>query len=127
MNIELMREITYKKSWGRNQILKLEGFDKSILHKVSSDMETPNVNRGTVLKILSNLNNDKDYLTINEIDKVFQNSCDNMTKDFVITICIQSGLNQKILNIFENKLRAKNSKRHLRDKIYMSYFEYLQT
>ena len=122
---DLMREISYKKSWGRNQILKLNSFDKTLLSRVSYEMETPNANRGTILKIIAEINSNKNVLVLSSLDKIFYSSCDNMSKDFVISCCLENNLDSDVLKLFSDKLRFKNSKRHLRDKLYMSYFESL--
>ena len=122
---DLMREISYKKSWGRNQILKLNSFDKTLLSRVSYEMETPNANRGTILKIIAEINSNKNVLVLSSLDKIFYSSCDNMSKDFVISCCLENNLDSNVLKLFSDKLRFKNSKRHLRDKLYMSYFESL--
>lgn len=121
--MELMRELSYKKSWGRNQVINL-GIDKDLQIRLSSTFETPNVSRGEAMLNLVKLHDkSQTSLNIQHLCSLFYELCDNQTKDSVISYCLEEGLSAKFINKFSDKLRATNSKRHLRDKLLLTYLE----
>lgn len=118
---ELFIELSYKKSWGRNEILKLN-FDNVLLHKLSSSFEKPVVSRGDAMFYLLCILR-KDVLDTNLIMliKYFKDISSNLGKDEVINSCLMYDIDRMLLLNFEKTLRARNSKRHLQDKILLCY------
>ena len=125
-NLKLMYELSHKNSWGRNQILKLNIDDKLQL-KLSSNCITPNVSCGEAMLALLICDNMKHSFDIETLVKLFYSIDENLTKDFVISCCESTNINKGLLEIFYSKLRAKNSKRHLKEKLMLSYVEYYTT
>ncbi|MEG0359763.1 MAG: hypothetical protein RR598_10910 [Anaerorhabdus sp.] len=125
MNNKLLAEyLSYNKSWGRNQILKLsKDFDVATLHKLSSLFVNPNENLGTVLLYLSRLDVTKSQRLIDVCDSEFQSYDQNLTKDFVIQIMVDVGIDADVIKDMSMVLRATNSKRHLREKLMKCYFK----
>ena len=122
-NLKLMYELSHKNSWGRNQILKLNIDDKLQL-KLSSNCITPNVSCGEAMLTLLICDNMKHSFDIETLIKLFYSIDENLTKDFVISCCESTNIPKDLLEIFYSKLRAKNSKRHLKEKLMLSYVEY---
>ncbi|AWD93261.1 hypothetical protein AB9_077 [Acinetobacter phage vB_AbaM_B9] len=118
---ELFIELAYKKSWGRNEILKLN-FDSVLLHNLSSSFEKPVVSRGDAMFYLLCILR-KDVLDTNLIMliKYFKTISSNLDKDEVISACLTYDIDRILLLNFEKTLRARNSKRHLQDKILLCY------
>ena len=115
-NLKLMYELSHKGSWGRNQILKL-----------SSNCITPNVSCGEAMLTLLICDNMKYSFDIETLIKLFYSIDENLTKDFVVSCCESTNIPKDLLEMFYSKLRAKNSKRHLKEKLMLSYVEYYTT
>ena len=122
--IVLLNELSHKGSWGRNQVLKLN-IDTELQNKVSSGFETPNVSCGEAMFVCVKSLNMPHSDVIERVVKSFYDIGENLDKTAVISFCISHGLNQGIMNIFETKLRARNSKRHLKEKLLLSYLTYI--
>ena len=122
-NIKLMYELSHKSSWGRNQILKLN-IDGKLQLKLSSNCITPNVSCGEAMLTLLICDNMKHSFDIETLIKLFYSIDENLTKDFVVSCCESTNIPKDLLEIFYSKLRAKNSKRHLKEKLMLSYIEY---
>lgn len=117
--------LKYKKSWGRNQIINLDFEDKKLLHELSSRFENPNENLGSVLKYLANINPNYEILDLNFIDDFCHEFDENIYKETLETLVLSKNLNNRLVDSILGKIRFKNSKRHVRLKLYQSYFEML--
>ena len=125
-NLKLMYELSHKNSWGRNKILKLNIDDKLQL-KLSANCVTPNVSCGEAMLTLLVCDNMEYSFDIETLVKLFYSIDENLTKDFVVSCCESTNIPKRLLEIFYSKLRAKNSKRHLKEKLMLSYVEYYTT
>ena len=123
MYLELLKELSFKKSWGRNQVLNM-GYNNEMLARLSSSFETSNVSRGEAMFCLvMNEGYSSDKILLNRMVKFFYEHNENLSKDYVISMCVTFGMDANFLEKFSSKLRALNSKRHLKDKLMMSYLE----
>lgn len=122
-NIKLLHELSHQKSWGRNEVLKLN-IDEKLQHLLSSSFITPNVSCGEAMLTLVICDNMKYAFELESLVKLFYELSKNLSKDAVISYCLSTNLPNEMLEIFYSKLRSTNSKRHLKEKLMLSYLEY---
>ena len=121
-NRDLAEVLAYRKSIGRNQVLRLKGFDSDLKYKLSSSMVEPVENTGTVLMRLAALNQDGLVRKLMTFDNFYYEFDENLTSETVLSYIESNGFPEYIISDFKGLLRAKNSKKRLRKILFLSYY-----
>lgn len=118
----LAKELSFRKSIGRNQLLKMECCDKDLRYKLSSNMVNPVENLGTVLMRLAEINRNNLVDKLLDFDNFTHSFGENLTKETVMLYLNEYDFPNYIIKDFDKLLRNKNSKKRLRKILFLSYY-----